>query len=595
MAMIDPFYNSEDDSDYQIEEEEEDDDGFDEEDYELDVDPGEFDSHGPENLVFGALVEEEDADGEDVVEVCGPGGGVIRGSSGGVGMAEGFDPASSSSAVCPVCYEPWTSEGPHRVCCILCGHVYGRSCLEKWVERRGRNNAKCPQCSRQFRKKDIINLFAPVIGVQHQNLYKELRALREKNVILMLEKAQLMEELKNEKKKACLEHTKSGSAQRRLFDYYSRQCNLPARFFSEHHILSHNPGGSDNIHFSFVFKNEWMVDGARVLGIDAASEMVFVSGKTTSLGGEHLLSKISVLAPNEIEKIQLPPNTGAVRDLCILPGSLTLIASIGKKLSLFSTRSNQVVLKYDLPVPVWSCSHDANDSNYIYAGLQNGMVFVFDLRQTERCVASLEGLSGHPVHTIHSIVHNDNTRKIITASSLGPCIWDVGGIGELPSLIPGMENQGICISLACSSSADELVASYRPKVEVSNDTASGSQFSSSPSQPISGCGKLGTHVHIKRLSGMRYCRHRDSFGYVSELRMQKSAIISVEGRYPLFAYADESTRGVCLSGLPSFQVVNHLMPHPKHILDLRYAKASGPGFLGTISEDKLQLFTCSNV
>ena len=49
----------------------------------------------------------------------------------------------------------------------------------------------------------------------------------------------------------------------------------------------------------------------------------------------YLCCQISVLAPNEIEKIQLPPNTGAVRDLCILPGSLTLIASIGKKLSLF--------------------------------------------------------------------------------------------------------------------------------------------------------------------------------------------------------------------------------------------------------------------
>ena len=43
-----------------------------------------------------------------------------------------------------------------------------------------------------------------------------------------------------------------------------------------------------------LVQNEWMVDGARVLGIDAASEMVFVSGKTTSLGGEHLLSKVKL-------------------------------------------------------------------------------------------------------------------------------------------------------------------------------------------------------------------------------------------------------------------------------------------------------------
>lgn len=43
-----------------------------------------------------------------------------------------------------------------------------------------------------------------------------------------------------------------------------------------------------------LVQNEWIVDGAHVLGIDAASEIVFVSGKTTSFGGEHLLSKVKL-------------------------------------------------------------------------------------------------------------------------------------------------------------------------------------------------------------------------------------------------------------------------------------------------------------
>ncbi|KAK1611525.1 hypothetical protein QYE76_035198 [Lolium multiflorum] len=62
---------------------------------------------------------------------------------------------------CPICMEPWTCNGDHRICCIPCGHVYGRSCLVKWLHRCGDDTAKCPQCGEQFEDKLIINLYAP--------------------------------------------------------------------------------------------------------------------------------------------------------------------------------------------------------------------------------------------------------------------------------------------------------------------------------------------------------------------------------------------------------------------------------------------------
>lgn len=27
---------------------------------------------------------------------------------------------------CPICYEPWTSGGIHRVCSLRCGHLFGK-------------------------------------------------------------------------------------------------------------------------------------------------------------------------------------------------------------------------------------------------------------------------------------------------------------------------------------------------------------------------------------------------------------------------------------------------------------------------------------
>lgn len=54
------------------------------------------------------------------------------------------------------------------------------------------------------------------------------------------------------------------------------------------------------------------------------------------------------------------------------------------------------------------------------------MLLVFDIRQTAVPMQVLEGLTGHPVHTVHSVVLSDGGSRVLTASSSGPCIWEVG-------------------------------------------------------------------------------------------------------------------------------------------------------------------------
>ncbi|KAM0892978.1 hypothetical protein ACQ4PT_025443 [Festuca glaucescens] len=72
---------------------------------------------------------------------------------------DGMEHRNPAVASCCVCMEPWTSGGAHRIFCIPCGHVYGRSCLEKWLGRCGGTMAKCPQCGESFEHKMIINLY----------------------------------------------------------------------------------------------------------------------------------------------------------------------------------------------------------------------------------------------------------------------------------------------------------------------------------------------------------------------------------------------------------------------------------------------------
>ncbi|KAL6645300.1 hypothetical protein ACP70R_016908 [Stipagrostis hirtigluma subsp. patula] len=67
--------------------------------------------------------------------------------------------AASPAAACSICMEPCTSDGAHRVCCIPCGHVYGRLCLDKWLGCSRNTGAKCPQCGQAYKIKQITNLY----------------------------------------------------------------------------------------------------------------------------------------------------------------------------------------------------------------------------------------------------------------------------------------------------------------------------------------------------------------------------------------------------------------------------------------------------
>lgn len=73
---------------------------------------------------------------------------------------------------------------------------------------------------------------------------------------------------------------------------------------------------------------------------------------------------------------------------------------------------------------------------FVFTFLQNGMLTVLDLRQTREPVECINGLSSHPVHTIHSIVYNRDRSpstaagRLLTASSLGLSQWNIGGVAE---------------------------------------------------------------------------------------------------------------------------------------------------------------------
>jgi E3 ubiquitin-protein ligase RFWD3 len=67
--------------------------------------------------------------------------------------------------VCPVCFDAWSNSGSHRVVSLKCGHLFGQSCIERWVHSGGKG-ARCPQCNEAAQKKDIRPIYVRNLKVK---------------------------------------------------------------------------------------------------------------------------------------------------------------------------------------------------------------------------------------------------------------------------------------------------------------------------------------------------------------------------------------------------------------------------------------------
>ena len=63
---------------------------------------------------------------------------------------------------CSICLEPWTSSGLHRLSSLRCGHLFGFTCIDKWLRGSG---TKCPQCNVKAKRADIRMIYAKTISV----------------------------------------------------------------------------------------------------------------------------------------------------------------------------------------------------------------------------------------------------------------------------------------------------------------------------------------------------------------------------------------------------------------------------------------------
>ncbi|XP_010543439.1 PREDICTED: E3 ubiquitin-protein ligase RFWD3 [Tarenaya hassleriana] len=528
----------------------------------------------------------------------GGGGDAVCSTSGS--QEDGFwNRGETEGLSCLICMEPWTNGGEHHICCLPCGHLYGFSCIKKWLQQR-RSSGKCPQCNRKCSVKDVRKIFASRIAAVDGESHKRILYLEAK--LSSLEKkeagwgkkeaewrkveAELRSEVNQLRKSIVSMENMMKNGQRKTCVASQEQC-IPGR-----NICQDPYGQAPSCNFRP--QGELQVSGARLFDIDATRQVLLLARRLSGMGGTYVLTRMSLISPHETDDYPLPSTTKAIKDLHVSPNNdgLAVVGSLGKKLSVISMESHHTVLSYDLPAAAWSCSWDVNSSHHVYAGLQNGMVLVFDTRQTMGPLASLTGLTSNPVHTIHCLSINStptssSVSSLLSASSIGLCQWNIGGTDERPSLVSGTGISGVCISSSYCPDSDHVVASFRPRVELSDES-----FSTQPSMAAFGVNShfvQGTFLCLKRTCVDAYQTLSSTYAFVDNIRLPKTRILDLGEKKQLFASCDESTHEVTLQELSSFDVTQRVNLASYPLQDVKYRKVLGQGLLGLLSEDRVQL------
>ncbi|KAG6771849.1 hypothetical protein POTOM_023241 [Populus tomentosa] len=458
---------------------------------------------------------------------------------------------------CPICMEAWTNKGDHHICCLPCGHLFGLSCIEKWLRQRGRL-AKCPQCNRKGTLRDIRKLFVPRIAVVDEESQKRIRFLEEKCASLVTKDVDLckkesewkrreaalqLEVQKCKERTIYLEHL-LGDLQRRPSGLATAYRGSQGHEFGKHLFTF-------NIHMFHAL-------------LEIASTLISTGRDLQAASCYRFVAMISMLVPmvhliESLARQSKLPVEGSFRELRVDGARLFDVDASGKILLLVRRvpmmGGSHVLTK----AAAWSCSWDLNCSHYVYAGLQNGSLLVFDMRITGSPVESRLGHTTDPIHTVQSLQHistlPSGVKTVVSASSVGMCQWNFGCEEE--------------------------------RVEMSNEVVSQTLFKPSPA---TGQGVLGSHLHLKRV-GSNYEKLGIACSTVSGIRLPKSSIIDRQNQKPLFATGDEVSCGLILQELPSFTATQRLKPHQHFIYDVKYTSTHSQGLLGCLSEDTVQLFS----
>ncbi|NXE13711.1 RFWD3 ligase, partial [Lophotis ruficrista] len=377
-------------------------------------------------------------------------------------------PDEEEGDTCAICFEQWTNAGDHRLSALRCGHLFGYTCIERWLKGQA---GKCPQCNKKAKRSDIVILYARTL--------KALDTSEQERMKSSLEKEQML------RRQAELESAQSRLQLQVLTDECSKlrkQVQELKALVAQHNAsASQQPGSSCSglpgslpssqsqrkYHLEKVFVVS-QTGNCRVMAYcDSLSCLVVSqpSPQSTFIPG----CGVKMMSVANLKSSQyIPIHSKQIRGLAFgsRADGLLLSAALDNTLKLTSLATNTVVQTYNAGRPVWSCCWCLDDTNYVYAGLVNGSIMVYDLRDTNSHVQELVpqksrcpmvSLSYLPRMASASLPYGG----ILAGTLEGACFWEQkAGNSYRPHHLP-LEPGG-CIDIQTEISTRHCLATYRP-------------------------------------------------------------------------------------------------------------------------------------
>ncbi|NXN87195.1 RFWD3 ligase, partial [Bombycilla garrulus] len=369
---------------------------------------------------------------------------------------------------CAICFEQWTNAGAHRLSALRCGHLFGYTCIERWLKGQA---GKCPQCNKKAKRSDIVILYARTLKALDTSEQERMRS--------SLEKEQML------RRQAELESAQSRLQLQVLTDECSKlrkQVQELKALVAQHNVSTTQQPSSSRSCFpgslpssqsqrKYHLEKVFLVSQAgncRVMAYcDSLSCLVVSqpSPQSTFIPG----CGVKMMSLANLKSSQyIPIHTKQIRGLAFgtRADGLLLSAALDSTLKLTSLATNTVVQTYNAGRPVWSCCWCLDDTNYVYAGLVNGSIMIYDLRDTNSHVQELVpqgsrcpmvSLSYLPRMASASLPYGG----ILAGTLEGACFWEQkAGNSYRPHHLP-LEPGG-CIDLQTEINTRHCLATYRP-------------------------------------------------------------------------------------------------------------------------------------
>ncbi|XP_062355949.1 E3 ubiquitin-protein ligase RFWD3 [Cinclus cinclus] len=369
---------------------------------------------------------------------------------------------------CAICFEQWTNAGDHRLSALRCGHLFGYTCIERWLKGQA---GKCPQCNKKAKRSDIVVLYARTLKALDTSEQERMRS--------SLEKEQML------RRQAELESAQSRLQLQVLTDECSKlrkQVQELKALVAQYNVSTSQQAGSSRTclpgslpssqsqrkyHLEKVFLVS-QTGNCRVMAYcDSLSCLVVSqpSPQSTFIPG----CGVKMMSLANLKSSQyIPIHSKQIRSLAFgtRADGLLLSAALDSTLKLTSLATNTVVQTYNAGRPVWSCCWCLDDTNYVYAGLVNGSIMIYDLRDTNSHVQELVPQKSRcPVVSLSYLPRMASASLpyggILAGTLEGACFWEQkAGNSYRPHHLP-LEPGG-CIDLQTEINTRHCLATYRP-------------------------------------------------------------------------------------------------------------------------------------